>query len=343
MKIHPKNYYMLFQIGIWGLFMTYEGITYTIISKDYIKILLNLLLNYGIGIFITHIYRTIAIRWGWLNLNLVQLIPIAFFSMLVCTLVMTLINIPLDRWMFSNYFTLFNTTIFLSYFFNWSKYIAVWFLTYHLYILHIKSLKEKVQLVTALKEIEFNHLKNQLNPHFLFNALNSIRALIDENPTKSKEAVTLLSELLRRSLKITQNQFIPFEEEIKAIDCYLSLEKIRYEERLTYCKNIQKETLNLNFPPMMLQTIVENGIKHGISKLRNGGEISINSFIEGKAWYVQVISSGKLLVSEENSSKVGLKNTIERLQLLYGKNAYFRIEQLEENKVISEICIYLSI
>jgi len=338
-KLNPKNYYLIFQVGIWGLFMLYESITYTIISQDYLKILLNCLLNFCLGILITHYYRSLAIQWGWLNLNLIALIPRIFFAMLLCTTFMTLINIPLDQWMFSNYFVQIHVAFFLSYFFNWSKYIAVWFLTYHLYILHIKSLKEKIELVTALKEIEFNHLKNQLNPHFLFNALNSIRALIDENPNKSKEAITLLSELLRRSLKLSQNQLVNFEDEIKAVECYLHLEKIRYEERLQFTKFIQNDTLNFLFPPMMLQTLVENGIKHGISKMRSGGEIVIKSFLENNKWHVQIVSSGKLKENFEAEAGVGIRNTKERLQLLFGKNAQFIIKQYEENKVLCEIVI----
>lgn len=343
MKIHipPKNYYIIFQLGIWSLFMIYESITYSIISQDYTKILLNSLLNLILGIGFTHFYRTLAIRLGWLNIPLGALIPRVIVAMFICTVIMTIINIPLDRWMFSNYFKPFQTAIFLSYFFNWSRYIAVWFLTYHLYILHKRSLQEKIELVTALKEIEFNNLKNQLNPHFLFNALNSIRGLIDENPQKAKEAITLLSDLLRRSLKHAQNQFVIFEEEIQAVECYLQLEKIRYEERLNYIKNIENSTLKFLFPPMMLQTLVENGIKHGISKLRNGGTIMINSFIQNRVWIIQIFSSGTLHLDFNSESGIGLRNTQDRLNLLYGKNAQFKIEPFNQEMVVCEIKILL--
>ncbi len=337
MKIKQENYYLIFQIGIWTLFMFYESITYTIISQDYSKILLNSLFNFFLGISLTHIYRSIAIHFNWLNLNLIALIPRAVIAMFLCTIIMAIINIPLDQWMFSNYFMQVQTAMFLSYFFNWSKYIAVWFLTYHLYILHKKSIKERVELVTALKEIEFNHLKNQLNPHFLFNALNSIRALIDENPTKSKEAITLLSDLLRRSLKHSQNQFVHFEEELKAVECYLELEKIRYEERLNFEKNIDPITLKFPFPPMMLQTLVENGIKHGISKLRNGGTIQIYSIIKEQYWVIQIFSSGIINTNLSSESGIGLRNTQERLNLLYGKKAQFKIEQFTDTQVLSEM------
>lgn len=339
MKIREKNYYVIFQIGIWSLFMLYESITYTIISQDFSKIFLNSIFNFFLGIGLTHIYKKTAIRLNWLNLNLISLIPRAFIAMLICTLIMTFVNIPLDQWMFSNYFMKIQPAMFLSYFFNWSKYIAVWFLTYHLYILHRKSLKEKVELVTAIKEIEFNHLKNQLNPHFLFNALNSIRALIDENPNKSKEAITLLSDLLRRSLKHSENQFVPFEEELKAVECYLELEKIRYEERLKYEKSIDPKTLLFTFPPMMLQTLVENGIKHGIAKLRNGGTIRIFSYIKEHYWIIQVFSSGTLTSDFQSYGGIGLRNTQERLNLLYGKKAHFRILQYSNNQVLCEIII----
>ena len=127
-------------------------------------------------------------------------------------------------------------------------------------------------------EIELNNLKSQLNPHFIFNALNSIRALVDENPSKSKQAINQLSNILRNSLASDKKGLTKFEDEIKIVKDYLGLESIRFEERLKTEFEIHPESQKFLVPPLMIQTLVENGIKHGISKLTPGGVIQLKTY-----------------------------------------------------------------
>ncbi len=182
-------------------------------------------------------------------------------------------------------------------------------------------------------EVELSNLKAQLNPHFIFNALNSIRALVDEDPLKSKESITQLSHILRNSLLTDRKKLIPFSEELKTVMDYLSLESIRYEERLKTKIDIDKNSGKFMVPPLMLQTLVENGIKHGISNLKEGGEISISSKMFGKHLQLQIRNSGQLSNSFSEGKGFGIDNTRKRLNLIFGDSASFEIKN-DTNKTV---------
>lgn len=190
-------------------------------------------------------------------------------------------------------------------------------------------------------EIELNNLKSQLNPHFIFNALNSIRALVDENPSKSKQAINQLSNILRNSLASDKKGLTNFEDELKIVRDYLGLESIRFEERLRTEFDIEPESRNFLVPPLMIQTLVENGIKHGISKLTRGGLVQVKTYVtQGKKLTIQIRNSGHLPANAKRSkSGLGLKNTRQRLKLIYGDQASFRILNENDNFVLTEIII----
>jgi LytS/YehU family sensor histidine kinase len=190
----------------------------------------------------------------------------------------------------------------------------------------------------------------------MFNALNSIRALIREDPVNAQIAVTKLSNLLRYSLKIEKSEMVPLEEEMATVCDYLALESIRFEERLRFNVDIDPVAKKIDIPPMMIQTLVENGIKHGISKRTSGGEIIINAILnqaevkhkktngsgdrEVSELYIQIINSGH--IDEEalkNSTGFGIQNTKHRLNLLYGEKAFFSIKNSDGDKVIAELKI----
>src|SRR5690606_9097471 len=133
------------------------------------------------------------------------------------------------------------------------------YLTFHYFERYNKSLKYEA----AAREIELSNLRSQLNPHFIFNALNSIRALVDEDPAKSKEAITQLSGILRNSLMVDRQRLVAFSDEVNTVQDYLALESIRYEERLETRLDLDPQSAKYLIPPLMIQTLVENGIKHG--------------------------------------------------------------------------------
>ena len=139
-------------------------------------------------------------------------------------------------------------------------------------------------------------------------------------------------------MKIERNETVPFEEEIKTVEDYLALESVRFEERLKFNINISPSSAKVEIPPMMIQTLVENGIKHGISKMQNGGEITIDSNVIDSKLKIQIKNTGKILDDDiKNSTGFGLNNTRHRLNLLYGEEGKFNIHNIDENNVAVEI------
>ena len=214
---------------------------------------------------------------------------------------------------------------------------SVFYFTYHYIERYNKSLKYEASMI----ESELSNLKNQLNPHFIFNALNSIRALVDENPNKSKQAINQLSNILRNSLTFDKKGLTKFEDEMKIVMDYLGLESIRFEERLKTELDVHPDSNNFLVPPFMIQTLVENGIKHGISKLTQGGVIQVKTLADKGRLKIQIRNSGHLMNETKigKSGGMGIKNTQQRLKLLYGEDASFRMVNESNNFVLTELII----
>jgi LytS/YehU family sensor histidine kinase len=177
-----------------------------------------------------------------------------------------------------------------------------------------------------------------MNPHFVFNALNSIRALITEDPAKAKKGINQLSKLLRSSLLTERKKTISIAEELDTILDYLNLEKIRYEERLAWKIEVPKEISQAQIPPMLLQTLVENAIKHGISHSSKEGLIQIKGELQGNLIQLEVINPGHLKTRGE-SMGIGLVNSQNRLQLLFGETAHIDLKPLDKNRVCASLTI----
>lgn len=197
--------------------------------------------------------------------------------------------------------------------------------------------KEKNELELSLKESQLNALKGQINPHFMFNSLNNIRGLILENPSKSREMITRLSEMLRYSLTKSNIDTIALEEEVEMVENFIEISKIQLEERLHFVKEVQLVTLNKKIPPMIVQMLVENAVKHGIATIKEGGRIVLKTIIEDDVLMIYVSNSGKLALSQ-NTTQIGVMNIQKRLSLLYGEKANFDLYE-ENNEVIAKIII----
>lgn len=231
-----------------------------------------------------------------------------------------------------------SVNIFVSFLFY-----SLWSMLYFLFHF-LDNYNQSLKYQAMINEIQLNHLKSQLNPHFIFNALNSVRALVDEDPKKAKLAITQLSNILRFSLMMDKKRTIDFENEINTVKDYLNLESIRFEERLTVRYDIEPAAFDFKVPPMMLQTIVENAIKHGVSNRLKGGVIEVKCY-EGITddLVIQVKNSGQLKPKAFNKKRDGeghgVSNTIQRLKLIYGNRASFRIYNEGGDFVITEIKI----
>ncbi len=218
--------------------------------------------------------------------------------------------------------------------FAWASFYYLW----HYIEINTNSTLDKVRLETLVKDLELKTIKSHINPHFIFNALNSIRALVDENPTQARTAITQLSNILRSSMQAETHELAPLSKELSIIKDYLALEKVRFEERLNIEYAIDAETLNQPVPPMMLQTLVENALKHGIGKLKHGGLIKITSEMKNNFHVMSVQNTGKL-VEPYNEEGFGIASTRSRLNLLYGNAALFELKEIEVGKIEAKICI----
>ncbi len=194
---------------------------------------------------------------------------------------------------------------------------------------------KNLQLEAALKDSELNTLKGQINPHFMFNSLNNIRGLMLEDVEKSRDMITRLSEMLRYSLTKNKVDTIALKEELDMVGNYIELSKIQFEDRLQFSSQIDDNLLAVDIPPMIIQMLIENAIKHGISNLREGGNIHLSVSEAQKQLYIEVNNSGTL-VENSASTHVGLQNIKKRLALLYKNKASFNLKA-ENNTVIATI------
>lgn len=217
--------------------------------------------------------------------------------------------------------------------------IALWLLLYmvwHYLERNRKDEVDKLSLAKTVKELELNTIKSHINPHFIFNSLNSIRALVDENPQRARTAITELSNILRSSMQVEKMETVPLHKELDIVKDYLALEHMRFEERLKIVMDIDEDTLEQPVPPMMLQTLVENAIKHGISKKIKGGIIKIISRYTNQHFELIVQNTG-WLGEEPFEEGFGLKSTRDRLKFLFQGKADFNIKGINGNEVEAKI------
>ena len=216
----------------------------------------------------------------------------------------------------------------------------LWIISYSVVkaILLLKDNKmNRLELESTLKESQINALKGQINPHFMFNSLNNIRGLILENPAKSREMITRLSEMLRYSLTKSEINTIALDEEIEMVENFIAISKIQLEDRLQFVAEIEETTLKLHIPPMIIQMLVENAIKHGISQIKKGGILLLKIKEENTDLHIQVNNTGQLS-HQKGTTQLGLKNIQRRLHLIYGETATFSLSEVE-NEVIAKIVL----
>lgn len=222
-----------------------------------------------------------------------------------------------------------------------SPIILVWISIYYLwhYIENSRNIKmDSMRMESLVKELQLKTIKSHINPHFIFNALNSIRALVDENPERARTAITELSNILRSSMQAEKTETTSLEKELSIVKDYLELEQIRFEDRLRVEYEIDDDTLDQQVPPMMLQTLVENAIKHGISKQLEGGSIKVWSGFTNNHHELIVENTG-YLNGEKNMEGFGITSTINRLRLLYGEDAGFEIKNINGNTVKASVIL----
>lgn len=207
---------------------------------------------------------------------------------------------------------------------------SIWCLLY----LAVTSIRERIKLKRQLKDHELASLMNQINPHFLFNSLNTIRGMIYEDKDKSAELVTKLSTLFRYNLSTDTKAHTSLAGELEVCQHYLAIEDIRLGKRLTVKFDISPESENAKIPTMGILTLVENSIKHGISNLQQGGTLLLNSRIENDLLLIQVSNPyRKDLVN--SGTQVGLKNLTQRIALIFGEQGKLSQHNTEDTFIVN--------
>ena len=340
MGVVKQKIYWFCQVFGWTLLFTVEYLAYLLQDGFDINVLYLAIANICLGITLTHLYRLMIRRWNWVQLPFFRLAPRVLLAVFVMAAIMTAMNLPIDRLLVPQHLVD-EPFLLIGYMISFGKTMLAWVLgytAYHYVEQNRNAEIERILLKTSIRETEAKVLRSQLNPHFVFNALNSIRALVYENPTKAQQSITQLSSLLRNSLLADRRKTVELREEIKTVEDYLALEKVRYEERLTSRIELDGRTLFWQVPPMMLQTLVENAIKHGVSTAVGGGFIEVHSTIAADKLHIIIRNTG-VLGDKEASGGFGLANTAQRLELLYGPEATFQIFQEDDTTVCADITI----
>jgi two-component sensor histidine kinase len=355
-----ERFYVIAQAAGWGFFLLLQIFFLNFFGsesarRDWLSAASGIVMVVTSGLLLTHYARRLIAQWGWKELSWRALVPRLFVMAVVLAFFWSAFG---HGWTYGvlreesprqiNPFALFTVS-----WVNGSIMMLGWLCVYFFYHVfeRLQRLQvEQLQLAASAKEAELRALKSQVNPHFLFNSLNSLRALIEEDAPRAREAVTRLANMLRYSLQSGVQETVSLDDELRIVEDYLALEQIRHESRLRVVWQVEPEARRHAVPPMLLQTLVENAVKYGISSRREGGDVTIAARVSGDRLCIRVINPGDLSAPASSaaaragsSTGVGLRNASERLKLLFGDRALLSLTDEPAGCVTAEVQIPLGI
>ena len=377
---NKKQLYWVLTISGWllfGLFKSYLSPFWDVVSDDRWLIVVFTFINPFQMLLMTHLYRHLAHRFNWLSFSFpttTVVITVAAGVMIGLFLyIKTYANPYIGKFLSlilnKHYTEVANQTPpnfepIMNYVYPYMFTLEcaafmIWLALYHAYHffenMQIKTAEQYASKV-KLQEAELSFLRSQLNPHFLFNALNSIHALSLMQSQRASDAVLLLSDLMRYTLNYGKKSLVTLAEEMEIVEKYLALEKIRFGKKLTYQFDIQQNTLNVLIPPIIIQTLAENAIKHAIRQNASGGLIKINAAIKDNFLIIDIINNGQLTPkdtpsvseaflsdSDVKDSGIGIENTEKRLAMIYGDKAFFALKNANKTEVVASLKIPLNV
>jgi LytS/YehU family sensor histidine kinase len=332
--------YWLCQILGWGAY-TAIGILGTLAAQGGVLMLpgrwiLTLTVNYLIFflliILLTHLLRAQIRQRQWLSLRARKSAPRLVAASVAVGLCSAFQVIALDAVTLG---ALQNRTAILSVAAGLAGVCIGWTALY----VAITAMRDALQMRVRLRETQLRALEAQVNPHFLFNSLNTIRGMIVENAAVAQDMVTRLANILRYNLEREKTSTVPLEREIEIVADFLAIESIRFDDRLRVRMEIQPAAAQAQVPSMLVQTLVENAVKHGIGTRAEGGEIVIRASIRNGALLMEIVNSGQISPPSEAATQIGLTNARERLRLLYGGQASLRLENRDSFTVAAMVSI----
>ena len=212
--------------------------------------------------------------------------------------------------------------------------VLVFYLT-----LYGETLKQRAQaeerLRTLVKESELNMLKSQINPHFLFNSLNSISSLTMSSPDEAREMIIRLSDLLRYSLKNRENEFVTLDEEVGHMKDYLAIEQIRFGDKLRYKLDVSDACSQIRVPTMILQPLIENAIKHGVYESVDPVEIVFSCKMHSDYLELKIMNDYDPRQPSRKGTGLGLQNAAQRIQLAYDGNGKLDVRKTDNKFIVT--------
>jgi hypothetical protein len=289
-----------------------------------------------LGVLVSHGLRLFYRRRRWVELGLLAALPRLVFACAVGGLVLELATALLSRTLGLVTGPLLTGQA-LVLVFNLAATLLIWsgfYFGFH-YVERFRNAQTAaLRSALAAQKAQLDLLRAQLNPHFVFNCLNSIRALITEDPARARTAVTQLGALLHYTLAADGKETVSVAEELAVVSDYLRLEAVRFEERLSIEVDLDPAVTEAQIPTMLLQMLVENAIKHGVAQVAEGGAVAVRGQRDGAGVRLSVRSPGQLRIG---SPGVGLANARQRLALLYGDTARLELRADGTSAVLAEV------
>jgi len=198
-----------------------------------------------------------------------------------------------------------------------------------------EKLKIEEQLKENARELELAYLRAQINPHFLFNALNSVSSLVVVNPDKAQEAIVELSEYLRQNMFLSRNRFVTVKEELENIKRYLQIEEIRYGERVSKQLNVPPECKKMVLPSLILQPLFENAVKFGLHESTGELKIFLDIKCQDDFLYIRLQNNYEDTSQTATGTGRGLENVRQRLRIIYGRHDLLMIDDKEREFIVT--------
>ncbi len=318
------SYWLAQSIGWGAIWLLQLAIAF---GQERYKAALPITLFIVFAVLSTHLLRVYLIHLRSQSLPWRSLLPRVFGGLILTALVGTHVSALLSYYNSKdlNPGERFSYLSLFSILFTFGSWLSLYF-GINYYRSYQQGVFDRLRLEAAVKDAELRLLRAQVDPHFLFNSLNTLRALIPadfatpQELATAREAVTMLSDVLRTSLLSDTRYTIPLSEELEHVENFLALEKLRFEARLQITQTVAPAALAGSVPTLLLQTLVENAIKYGITPREAGGVITLDIRIEATALVITVTNPGSLAV-DRGAPGLGLKNARARLALIYGPAA----------------------
>lgn len=329
---NPKKHFWVLNIGGWT-FMSIVNIVFqtNYLTTNFDAFYYSFIIT-GFGFLMSILIRYMILKFKLIELKFTFAIPILILNTTIVSIFCTAIFTGVISLFFQEHY--YSISNFIGNVFNFNLVFLIWTLIYASFLFFERQnylSEQKLNLSLQLKDAELNNLRKQLSPHFLFNAINNIRSLILIDPEKARDALLNVSDLLRYALNYQKKKSVTVAEEMEIVEGYINLNKIHLGKNINFEIDIDPALYSLKIPPMSIQLLVENALKHGT--IASGSIVSISAQYIVDQYQIKVSNPGQLELIDTDG--IGLQNLKERLKSMYSSQAEFVI--FEEQNVVNAL------